>query len=653
MPFFTRVPRSPAPPGKAGDGDDGSTNGVRDDEAPDGCSEANADLATNSAAAVVATGASPDGAATDTATADADGAGRAARLSIAADGGREGGAPDGADDRGPDEADDVAAPGRRRVLLIRAFTALAVLLIAFALIAPNRLDRLTPAAFVRVPVEAIAVVALVLVLPARLRRAVAALAGVAFGLLAILKIFDIGFYNVLSRPFEPAFDWTLLPPAVDYVTKTAGRAAAIGAAIGAVVLAIAVVVLTTLGVVRLARLLARHRAAAGGAAVALGVVWTVCALTGAQLVPGAPVATVALHRPFQIRTPQDQSEFAAEAAKDPFRHSPGDRLLSALRGKDVILAFVESYGRVAIEDPELGPRVRAVLDAGTERLRKAGYTARSGYLRSPTTGGVSWLAHATLLSGMWIDNQRRYDQLVKTDRLTLNGAFRRANWRTVGVMPGVTKAWTEASFFGYDRVYAAKDLGYRGPVFSWSPMPDQFALSVFQRAERAEKHAPLMAEIPLTSTHSPWAPIPKFIDWDELGDGSVFKEHAATGRRPDVVWRDPAKVRNEYRRSVEYSLTTLISYVEKYGGEDFVLIFLGDHQPYSIVTGPNAGWDVPISIVSDDPAVLDRISGWGWHEGLKPGPTAPVWRMDRFRDRFLTAFGSQPATGRAQPPQAD
>ena len=59
--------------------------------------------------------------------------------------------------------------------------------------------------------------------------------------------------------------------------------------------------------------------------------------------------------------------------------------------------------------------------------------------------------------------------------------------------------------------------------------------------------------------------------------------------------------------------------------------------------GDKAGRDVPIAIVAHDPAVLNRISGWGWQEGLKPGPKAPVWRMDTFRDRFLTAYGPKPA----------
>lgn len=149
-----------------------------------------------------------------------------------------------------------------------------------------------------------------------------------------------------------------------------------------------------------------------------------------------------------------------------------------------------------------------------------------------------------------------------------------------------------------------------------------------------------MAEIPLVSSHGPWAPIPRMVGWNELGDGSVYNSIAKEGESPDDVWRDPSRVRTEYRRSIEYSLSSLISYVENYGDDNLVLVFLGDHQPAPIVTGENASRDVPITIVAHDPAVLDRVSGWGWQDGLRPGPQAPVWRMDAFRDRFLTAFGS-------------
>jgi hypothetical protein len=73
-----------------------------------------------------------------------------------------------------------------------------------------------------------------------------------------------------------------------------------------------------------------------------------------------------------------------------------------------------------------------------------------------------------------------------------------------------------------------------------------------------------------------------------------------------------------------------------------VLILLGDHQPATIVSGPGASRDAPITIIAHDPAVMERIAGWGWQDGMRPGPTAPVWPMSAFRDRFLTAYGPQP-----------
>jgi hypothetical protein len=508
------------------------------------------------------------------------------------------------------------------------------------------MGRLTPAAFVRIPVEAILALGVVLVLPAMVRRVVAVLGGLVLGLVAILKILDIGFTAALARSFNPVFDWAFLPPAVEFLKESIGRAGAIAAVVGAVLLVVAVLVLMTLSVLRLTRLAARHRTAALRTGRVLAVAWVLCAVVGAQILPGTPVAShntlgLLYARAVQMRTDlHDEEAFAAEAAVDAFRDTPGKDLLTGLRGKDVLLTFVESYGRDAVEDPEFATQVGAVLDGGTARLRAAGYASRSGWLTSSTTGGGSWLAHATLLSGLWINNPQRYRTLMSSDRLTLNRAFQRANWRTVGVLPAVTRAWPEQSFYRYDRFYDRRALGYRGPRFTFASPPDQFTLSVLQRAERARPgHAPVMAEAALLSSHTPWTPIPRLIGWNDLGDGSVFGPMPAESDPQAVVWRDTTRIRTEYRRSIEYTLSTLISYVETYGDDNLVLVFLGDHQPAPVVTGEGASWDVPISIVARDPAVFDRISGWGWQDGLKPGPQAPVWRMNTFRDRFLTAFG--------------
>jgi hypothetical protein len=148
-----------------------------------------------------------------------------------------------------------------------------------------------------------------------------------------------------------------------------------------------------------------------------------------------------------------------------------------------------------------------------------------------------------------------------------------------------------------------------------------------------------MAEVVLISSHAPWSPVPPMLGWDAMGDGRVYAETTGAGDQPETVFqRGLGRVRSDYGTSVQYSLETLISYVEHYGGDNLVLVFLGDHQPASVLTGQGASRDVPITIVARDQAVLDRVGGWGWPAGLRPGPSAPVWPMSAFRDRFLGAF---------------
>jgi hypothetical protein len=215
--------------------------------------------------------------------------------------------------------------------------------------------------------------------------------------------------------------------------------------------------------------------------------------------------------------------------------------------------------------------------------------------------------------------------------------------RTVAVVPNTIKSWPEASFYGYQKVYASHQLGYHGPRFGWATTPDQFSLEAFQRYELANPdRTPVMSEVALVSSHAPWSTIPKMVDWNALGDGAIYKSMPSGNKQPGDLVADVGKVRTGYVQSIEYSLDSLISYVKTYGNKNTVLIFLGDHQPASVVTGEGASHDVPITIVAKDPAVLKRISSWGWQDGLKPGAKAPLWRMDAFRDRFLTAFGPQP-----------
>ena len=546
-------------------------------------------------------------------------------------------------------AEDVPEPpGRRRPRRgwAAVLTTLAALLVFAALVAPQELGQLSPAAFVRIPVEALVGAGLLLVLPPRPRRVFAAIAGALLGVLLIVRVIDMGFRSVLARPFDPVLDWSLFGNAAGFVTASSGPAGAGVASVLAAVAALAVVVLVMLAVVRLSRIVVRRRRTATRALVVATAGWLACAALGAQLVYPIPVASrsaasLAIQKAALVPVSlSDQQSFdAAFSAPDPFQATPPDQLLAGLRGKDVLLTFVESYGRSAIEDPGLAPTVDPVLDAGTRRLDAAGYHSRSAFLTSSTAGGGSWLAHASLLSGLWVTNQQRHDRVVESDHLTLSSAFQHAGWDTLAIMPGTSTDWPEQQFFGIDRVRDARTMGNQAKVFRGFATPDQYTYSEFQRDERARPgRGPLFAEIPTVTSHWPWAHIPRLVDWSAVKDGSVYDSQGGAGVPNDSVLFDPARARAGYRDSIAYSLESLISYVETYGDRNLVLIFLGDHQPSPIVTGQGASRDVPITIVARDPAVLNRISSWGWQDGLHPNPQAPVWRMDAFRNRFLTAF---------------
>jgi phosphatidylglycerophosphate synthase len=554
----------------------------------------------------------------------------------------------------PDPVGD-RAPGRRHAVAATAVTVLAFLLVWAVLVTPQRLTHVTVAAYLRIPVEGLVLVGLALVLPPRWIRGVALAAGSLLGVLAVVRVLDMGFWEALHRPFNPVNDAGLLGPAVGVLQDSVGRGRADAAVVGAVVLAVAVPVAVTASMVRVFRVAASHRGIAARSAGTLAAAWSVCALLGVQLSPFAPMASrsAAVLAADQIGDAaanlRDRPVFRAQlAAADPYRTVAAEDLLPGLRGKDVIVAFVESYGRVAVDGPSIAPGVRAVLDAGTEALRGAGFSARSAFLTSPTFGGTSWLAHATLQSGLWADSQQRYDQLLASDRLTVTGAFHRAGWRTVVDVPSNRDPWPEGrAFYHFDEDYDRHDVGYEGPKFSFAAMPDQYTLAAFQRMELGPGHAPVMAEIDLVTSHEPWTPLPTMVGWDEIGDGSVYDDMPAEGETPADAFRDADRVKALYGQSIEYSLNALISFVTTFHDhdDDLVLVLLGDHQPGPIVSGPDATHDVPITILAADPAVMDRISSWGWDAGMRPGPQAPVWPMDAVRDRFLAAFGPAPSIG--------
>ena len=537
---------------------------------------------------------------------------------------------------------------RTRLALRLAIAVLAIALVWGDLLAPDRAWQFTPAAFARIPLEALVLVAVALVLPPRPRRIVAAVAGVLLGVLTFAKILNIAFYEFADRAFNPVFDWGSIGSALgvlrDAIGPTGTDIALAALGLGLVLLACAI----TAATIHITTLAARHRRATVRGLAALTAVWAVCAGLSLQLIPGSPVASTSAAGLAVAQVRATQAAFADQRlfeqtihSPDPEARIPASDLLTGLRGKDVIIAFVESYGQVSLQGTTFAPGIEAAISGDNASLASAGWSTQSAWLNAPSFGGTSQLAHSTLQAGVWVNSTQRYAELLGTSRFTLSDAFDKGGWRTVSDSP-TNGAWPPGkSFFHYDQLLGRYNVGYHGPTFSYSPMPDQYALAAFQRLELAPGHKPVMAEIDLTSSHWPWAPLPTMVPWNKVGDGSIFDPMPAKSESRTTVERNASLERLFYGRSMQYSMQALTSWVTELNDPNLVLILLGDEQPDSPISSPGqATHEVPISIIAHDPSVFRQTASWRWQNGLLPGGSAPLEPMNAFRNQFLDAFST-------------
>jgi hypothetical protein len=337
-----------------------------------------------------------------------------------------------------------------------------------------------------------------------------------------------------------------------------------------------------------------------------------------------------------IETRRAHRDFAARMAASPTRATA----LPGLAGRDVLLVFVESYGVSAVFDAPFAEVVAPRLDEMAQRLAAAGLAMATGVLDAPIRGGQSWLAHASTLGGMEVDNSLWYRLMLASERPTLVDDFRATGHRTLTVMPAITLAWPEGEAYGFDEIHAAADIDYAGPPLNWVTMPDQFTLHHFEQRIRAPAEEPLFAQIALISSHAPWTPIlPVLDDWDAVGDGSVFHQWEDAGPPPDELWQDLERVRDFYALSLDYALEASARWAEAFLDDDTLLILLGDHQAAPLIIGDEAGFGVPVHVISGDPALLAPFLARGFVAGMRPEAPPPIAGLDALRGWLHEDFG--------------
>jgi hypothetical protein len=138
------------------------------------------------------------------------------------------------------------------------------------------------------------------------------------------------------------------------------------------------------------------------------------------------------------------------------------------------------------------------------------------------------------------------------------------------------------------------------------------------------------------------------VPWSKVGNGSIYDPMIAHSERAISVLGNASKEREAFAKSIEYSMQALTSWVTEVNDPNLVLILLGDEQPGAPITSPGASHAVVASIVAHDPSVFRQIASWHWQDGLLPGPSAPLKRMNVFRNQFLNAFSTPSSQARSQ-----
>ena len=312
---------------------------------------------------------------------------------------------------------------------------------------------------------------------------------------------------------------------------------------------------------------------------------------------------------------------------------------SRLGGADVLLIFLESYGAVAWDRPELADALAPSRTRLAADIEDTGRRVASAFVESPTFAGESWLAHITLLSGTEVRDQGTNVRLMAQQRDTLVKLFGRRGHRTIAIMPGLLVGWPEGEFYGFEKIYDHAALGYRGPPFGWWDVNDQFALARVDAAEIAPPaRPPAFVFFASITTHTPFVPTPPYQpDWKRVLSDTPYDAEALDAAWS--AWPDWSDLGPSYVTAFEYAFATVGGYLRLRADRDLVMILVGDHQPPALVSGEGASWEVPVHVIANRPAVIDRlVSRHHFVEGLAPAHPAAA-RMDGLLPMLLDAFG--------------
>jgi hypothetical protein len=320
-------------------------------------------------------------------------------------------------------------------------------------------------------------------------------------------------------------------------------------------------------------------------------------------------------------------------------------LLPGIKNRNIHLFIVESYGMTVYENPHHFGRIEDFLLSQQRLLKEEGYSVVSYAYESTAFGGTSWLADASLLSGIEIDNQEKYDRIVEEGRRNILHLLEERGYYTILSAPGTTFMTPKyMKFYQYHRYVIEKDFIYQGPYFAYGAMPDQYQLhQVFTGVldELPSEKRPYFAQYILCSSHTPWHYIPPYVEsWSGFDKGNLYNDRS-NNTWYENSWVLGSELFEGYIHSIRYSLESVFGYARKFLGEDDLLIVTGDHQPKFPVSEKGASFAVPLHIIGKDRELLVPFTGLGYGFHVIPPKEQNYPGLEDFAGQFISLATSE------------
>ncbi|MDN5202640.1 hypothetical protein QQ008_14725 [Fulvivirgaceae bacterium BMA10] len=305
---------------------------------------------------------------------------------------------------------------------------------------------------------------------------------------------------------------------------------------------------------------------------------------------------------------------------------------------NIYVLFIESYGRICLDNKELRTEYYQWMDSMQIRLKDENWSVASALSEAPVKGGGSWVSYTSFTLGYSLKNRGVFRTFLEDEKIKKYNHFFRwlrnkgyKNYRLTSLVEpkNFSIPWdTYSAFYSVDQWIRFSDLDFQGKLVGAGPAPpDQYSLNYAYELIKEDNQKPFTLFFITKNSHNPFvSPTNIAEDWSSLN----LKSN--TGQKGESIFTKPSM--DNYKNSIKYELRTVEDFIIKNGTNDDLFLIIGDHQP-PVLTSRNAGFETPFHIISKDKELIHSFTAYGFKQALIPSVDIEPLKHEGFYSIFL------------------